>query len=110
MDTLTPKQLEIRNREEKILEVARPLILRDGYQGLSMEKIAAELEYSKGTIYNHFSCKEEIVVALAIQSANVRVNQFRKAAEFSGQITISDHVHWVCGRELCSQISGLLLV
>lgn len=84
MNNLSQKQQEILEREEKILAVARPLVLTEGYHGLSMEKIAAELEYSKGTIYNHFSCKEEVIIALAVQTANVRVELFRRAAEFRG--------------------------
>ncbi len=35
------------------------MIVRDGYHGLSMDRIAEALEYSKGTIYQHFSCKKK---------------------------------------------------
>lgn len=84
MNQLSPKKQEMQRREEKILEIARPMVVHEGYHGLSMDKIAAEVEYSKGTIYNHFSCKEEIIIALAIQTANIRVDLFRRAAQFKG--------------------------
>ena len=84
METLTPKKLEMRQREAKILEVARPMIVRDGYHGFSMDRIADQVEYSKGTLYNHFSCKEEIIIALAIQTVEVRVEMFKRAAQFKG--------------------------
>lgn len=84
MNSLSPKKQEIQKREEQILQVARPMIVHEGYHGFSMEKVAAEMEYSKGTIYNHFSCKEEIIIALAVQTANVRVDLFRRAAQFKG--------------------------
>ncbi|MEL7498932.1 MAG: TetR/AcrR family transcriptional regulator [Planctomycetota bacterium] len=84
MNTLSPKKQQMLEREERILAVARPIIVQDGYHGLSMERIAAEVEYSKGTIYNHFSCKEEIIIALAIQTANIRVELFKRAAQFKG--------------------------
>ncbi len=84
MHDLSPKQLEIRNRESRILELAREMVRDEGYHGLSMDRIAQQLDYSKGTIYNHFACKEEIIVALAIQTVEVRVQMFRKAAQFKG--------------------------
>ncbi len=84
MGTLSRKQREIQEREEKILDVARALFVSDGYHGLSMERIAAELEYAKGTIYNHFPCKEEILIALANQALSIRSEMFRKAAQYRG--------------------------
>jgi AcrR family transcriptional regulator len=84
MQTLTPKKREILEREARILDVARPIVVREGYHGLNMERIAEKVQYSKGTVYNHFSCKEEIIIALAIQNAAKRVELFRKAAQFKG--------------------------
>lgn len=84
MNALTPKKREIADREAKILTVARPMIITEGYHGLKMDRIASELELSKGTIYNHFSCKEEIVIALAIETMAKRTEMFRKAAQFPG--------------------------
>lgn len=85
MQTQSPKQIEIREREQRILEIARPMVVDGGYHGLNMDRIASELEASKGTIYNHFSCKEEIVLALAIQAMEKRVELFRTAAQFRGK-------------------------
>ncbi len=39
-----------------------------GYAGLSMDRLAEATEYSKGTIYQHFSTKEDLVMALASQT------------------------------------------
>ena len=82
METLSPKKLEIQEREQKILAVARSIVVREGYQSLSMERIAGEVEYSRGTIYNHFSCKEEIIIALAEKGAAKRVEMFQVAASY----------------------------
>ncbi|MEM9941768.1 MAG: TetR/AcrR family transcriptional regulator [Planctomycetota bacterium] len=82
MDLLSPKQIEIREREEKILLAARPMIVREGYHGFSMDRIAEAVKYSKGTIYNHFSCKEEIILALAAQTSAKRVELFQRAADY----------------------------
>jgi AcrR family transcriptional regulator len=82
MATLTLKKQQIQQRESQILEIARPMVVRDGYHGLNMDRIAEAVNTSKGTIYNHFSCKEEIVIALAIQNMTKRIGLFRQAAEF----------------------------
>lgn len=84
MGTQTRKQREIQEREEKILDVSRPLLIAQGYHGLSMDRVAAALQYSKGTIYNHFSCKEEIIIALANQTTEKRLGLFERAANFRG--------------------------
>ncbi|MEM1069605.1 MAG: TetR/AcrR family transcriptional regulator [Planctomycetota bacterium] len=81
---LTPKQREIRQREVRILELAREKLAQLGYLGWNMDIIAAELEYSKGTIYNHFSCKEEIILALAIETMEQRTEMFQRAVSFPG--------------------------
>jgi len=85
MQTLTPKQQEIRNRELRILEIARRMIVSQGYHGLNMDRIAEEIESSKGTVYNHFGCKEEIIIALAVQTMEKRAELFHAAAEFKGR-------------------------
>lgn len=84
MKTLTRKQREIREREGRILDLAREQLLRGGYHGLHMDAIASELEYSKGTIYNHFPCKEEIIIALAIETMNQRTDMFQRASAYRG--------------------------
>jgi AcrR family transcriptional regulator len=84
METLTPKKREILDREARILDVARPIVVREGYHGLNMERIAEKVHYSKGTIYNHFACKEEIIIALAIENVAKRVELFKRAAQFRG--------------------------
>jgi AcrR family transcriptional regulator len=83
--TLSRKQREIQGREGRILELARSMIVQDGYHGLSMDRIAEALEYSKGTIYQHFSCKEEILMALVNQTMERRLDLFRRAAAFRGR-------------------------
>lgn len=84
MSTPTPKQLQIQNRELKILEIAREHVVSEGYHGLNMDRIAEEIKSSKGTVYNHFGCKEEIIIALAVQTMEKRAELFQDAAQFKG--------------------------
>ena len=85
MKTLSRKQREMVEREKQILALARPILLREGYQALSMDRLAAQMEYAKGTLYNHFPNKEEIVAALAIESLELRRKLFEQAALLSSQ-------------------------
>ncbi|WP_027363585.1 TetR/AcrR family transcriptional regulator [Desulfotruncus alcoholivorax] len=55
------KQEEIRN---KILEVARDIVSKEGVQGLSIRKITSAIDYSPGIIYHYFKNKDEIVESL----------------------------------------------
>ena len=56
-----------REREKvrrKILDTARDLFAREGYDRVTMRAIAEGIEYSPTTIYNHFEDKEDLVEAL----------------------------------------------
>lgn len=52
-----PKDLE---KKAAILDAAKRLFPQRGYDGVSMESIAAEAGVSKLTVYNHFSDKENL--------------------------------------------------
>jgi AcrR family transcriptional regulator len=56
-----------RDREElrrKILDSARTLFARDGYESVTMRAIADAIEYSPTAIYHHFEDKNDLVLAL----------------------------------------------
>lgn len=84
MTTLSRKQREIEEREDLILEVASKMLVELGLNGLTMDRIAERIEYSKGTIYHHFSSKEDILAALAARNAERRGELFARAARFDG--------------------------
>jgi AcrR family transcriptional regulator len=49
---------------EQILESARKILLDNGFEGLTMRRIAEAIEYSAGTIYLHFESREAIALQL----------------------------------------------
>ena len=53
------------NFRKSILDAARTLIQEDGYEKLTIRKIADRIEYSPMSLYNHFADKDEILIALA---------------------------------------------
>ena len=55
-----PKDL---GKRAAILEAAKQLFAREGFAGVSMDKIAAEAGVSKLTVYSHFGDKEALFAA-----------------------------------------------
>ena len=61
------KERRERERDElrtKILDAARELFVKHGYEAVSMRKIAEAIEYSPTVIYQHFADKASLVLAL----------------------------------------------
>ncbi|MGE0449984.1 MAG: TetR/AcrR family transcriptional regulator [Vicinamibacterales bacterium] len=62
------KERQERDREavrRAILDAARELFVRDGFENVSMRKIAELVEYSPAAIYGYFPSKDDIFFALA---------------------------------------------
>ena len=79
MATLTPKQMEIRQRERRILDTAYPMLRDGGVTAINMGDIAKAMNYTRGTIYNHFPHKEDILVSLATRAIRRRHRLFEHA-------------------------------
>ncbi len=84
MNLISRKQREIQEREERILEVASQMLGEMGYLGVTMDRIAEAIEYSKGTVYQHFRNKEELLIALMMRRKKKMVSMFQRAAAFDG--------------------------
>src|SRR5260370_5775081 len=52
-------------RERRILAAARKLFDRRGYVSTSMEDVAARAGLAVGTLYNYFSSKDQLLLALS---------------------------------------------
>jgi AcrR family transcriptional regulator len=84
MTTVINTKIQIRARKKlatrsRIIEVAIRLMGERGLEAPTVEEIAAAAEVGKGTIYNYFESKEEIVVAFMVdleRRLQLRVPQF----------------------------------
>jgi AcrR family transcriptional regulator len=85
MSTASRKQREIRQREQMFLDVGRRILIEKGFAGLSLDHLAEATEYSRGTVYQHFSTKEDLVTAMAVQSNELRIALFGRARDFAGR-------------------------
>jgi AcrR family transcriptional regulator len=66
-------------RREQILETALRIADRDGFEGLTMRRLASELGVSAPIVYRHFEDKASIIDAI-VQS-RVEKHQFHERAE-----------------------------
>ncbi len=80
----TRREREFQSREDAIVEAARRILQREGFEGVSMGRIADELEYSRGTIYLHFLCKEEIILAVGIRAQQLRLSLMEQVLQMPG--------------------------
>jgi AcrR family transcriptional regulator len=53
---------------EEVLTAARELFVSDGYQSVTMRKIAERVHVAPGTIYHHFEDKSAILAAICIET------------------------------------------
>ena len=85
MSVITRKQREIQEREKRLIQIGRELLLEQGLHGLKLDRVAEIAEYSRGTIYQHFRSKEDLLAAMAIESAQRRYELFERASKFPGR-------------------------
>lgn len=52
---------------ERILEVSREIVRREGFASLSMRKLAGAIDYSPAALYLHFRSRSEIARALCME-------------------------------------------
>src|ERR1700722_12734039 len=84
MSTATRRERENAEREELILNQATLMLRQHGYLRLNLDRLAEATEYSKGTLYQHFETKEDIILGIAIGSLEMRTEFFGRAGTFNG--------------------------
>lgn len=67
MTVVSLRERKKASTRERILTVACELFARRGIAAVTVEEIAADAEVGKGTVYNYFAAKEDIVVAFLIE-------------------------------------------
>ncbi|WP_102145453.1 TetR/AcrR family transcriptional regulator [Mycobacterium hubeiense] len=63
-------------KRQTILSAGRDLFLSNGYQGTSVDAIAAAAEVSKQTVYKHFGDKQELLLAIVDATVDGTVTPF----------------------------------
>lgn len=63
-------------KRRAILSAAQSLFLSNGYQGTSVDQIAADAAVSKQTVYKHFGDKHELLLAMVSETLGDTVTPF----------------------------------
>jgi len=84
MFTQSRRERQWRERHALIIAEAENLFAGGGYRGLNLDHLAERVEYSKATLYNHFSSKEDLLLAVANAHLDLRYQLFSRALSFPG--------------------------
>jgi len=66
---------------QQILDAARELLVHEGYDQLSMRKVAERIDYSPTAIYLHFKDKQELVFSLCEESFGKLAHELETLAD-----------------------------
>jgi AcrR family transcriptional regulator len=68
---LTRKEREYLEHKQTMMQAAEKLFIKIGYHETTMDQIAEEAEYSKGTLYNYFENKEHLFFCMLIEKLEI---------------------------------------
>lgn len=83
------------SNRSNILEAALRIVKEDGWQALSMRKIADQIEYTAPMIYEYFANKEAILNELARQGHLLLAKKVRHAKTLHEDLDIQLEAMWI---------------
>lgn len=75
---LTRKERDFKRHRGEIMEVAEELFEKVGYYETTMDEIAKETEFSKGSLYNYFESKEILFFEILSEKGEIFKNGLNK--------------------------------
>jgi TetR/AcrR family transcriptional regulator len=79
MSTTERKEREKAQRYEAIVDTAERLFFQRGFENVTMEDIAKELELAKCTLYLYFRNKDELYFAIVLRGIRIMNRMFRES-------------------------------
>jgi AcrR family transcriptional regulator len=77
------KSRERAEREYRIVAAARVIAEREGWDAVTIRRLADEIEHSQPVLYSHFKNRDAIVAAVAVEGFRELTAALRKAASGS---------------------------
>lgn len=81
MKKLSRREREKIQRTNEILNSAEKLFFEKGYDGVSMDEIANNVELSKGTLYLYFKNKQSLYFAIINKGLKILLEAFQEARD-----------------------------
>lgn len=98
MGILERKQRQSEAVKATILDQSWQIVEENGWQGLSIRKIADAIEYSTQVVYRHFESKDAIIEEFTKQGFDLLAKQLQKARKSqkdpSEQLTAISKAYW----------------
>ena len=86
MGTIERRERERQELKTRILDAARELFAQEGYDAVTMRKIAERIEYSPTAIYFHFRDKETLLRELVDEDFGALAHEFMKIAKIADPV------------------------
>lgn len=83
---LNRKERERLYKRKEIIDAASKIFAEKGFSAATLEEIAASAEFGKGTLYNYFSGKEEIYLAIIDEVLDFNLDLIVKVDSESGSL------------------------
>jgi AcrR family transcriptional regulator len=84
MNTTSPQEIQTKPRKEEILDVATCLFAERGYEGTSMNDVAARVGMRKASLFYHFATKDALYEAVLDRLIETLGSTLRTAYEGVG--------------------------
>lgn len=75
---MNEKSIELPPKAKRVLDVTRELLLRRGSRGLTIAEIASLANVGKGTLYQYWATKEELLIELFIHDFLAQVKEIER--------------------------------
>jgi len=89
------------NKEKVIRQKALEMIVKEGFDGLSMQKLAKAAGVSPATIYIYFKHREDLIIQLAVEISNRAADATFKDFDASMHLKEGLKVQWVNRSNYC---------
>jgi AcrR family transcriptional regulator len=86
MGSLERRSRERADTRQRILDAAREMFVRQGYEATTMRAIADRIEYTPTAIYHHFRNKEALLAELCIADFRALATAFQKIGRIEDPI------------------------
>ena len=77
-------ETELAEREANLIQAGLKLLEEEGFSQLTMDRLVARVPYSKGTVYNTFSGKEDLLLAMNNRGAGRMLDLLERGDAFRG--------------------------
>ena len=86
------KERERLYKQDLIIKAAEKVFMSKGFENATMEDIAEEAEFSKGTLYTYFQSKNELCLSIVLRGLKIIASEFQQVTlENSSSIIKIEH-------------------